>query len=187
MTTTVDSHQAADLKALQALLERNGPSWLFEQAAAACYEEGLTRRLKGDREGAAPWDRASAIGEAVQMALGQPRANPGAGLVKVLAAVKDIVGSSVNDFQTGVDDGTYDSDEANLSRLADNKAAAESLGRLAPALSTLYETSKAIIDAMGGWTPDFLKDEGPNLENAIVAVDACAVLVPEPVAAGPRP
>ncbi|MDW4800141.1 hypothetical protein NQ294_33240, partial [Escherichia coli] len=72
-------------------------------------------------------------------------------------------------------------------RLADNKAAAESLGRLAPALSTLYETSKAIIDAMGGWTPDFLKDEGPNLENAIVAVDACAVLVPEPVAAGPRP
>ncbi|MGY3582143.1 hypothetical protein ACVIGB_000933 [Bradyrhizobium sp. USDA 4341] len=187
MTTAADGHEAADLKALQALLGRNGPSWLFEHAAALCGEEGLTRRLKGDREGAAPWDRASMVGEAVQTALAQPPAAPGAGLVKVLATVKNIVDSSVSDFETGVEDGTYDSDEANLSKLADHQAAAESLGRLVPALSALYGTSKAVIDAMGGWPPDFLKEEASSLEDALIAVDACAVVNPEPIPAGPRP
>lgn len=177
-----------DRMALMALLDHHGSDWLLEQVASLCADKALTLRLRGDRGAAAAWDRTSTVLAAVQTALGHPAPTPGEGVVQVLGAAKEIVDSSVEDFQSGVRDGTYEADEANLARLAGNQATAESLGRLIPAISALYSASQAVLDAMGGWTPDFLKDEAPDLEDAIIAVDACAVTAaaPEPIA-GPRP
>lgn len=87
-----------------------------------------------------------------------------------LGAVKDLVDSHVEDYSSGIEDGTYD-DKAGLETA---ERASEAFDRMIPALAKTYDAAKALLEAFGGNTPDWLRDEAVALEEALAAVKASA-------------
>jgi hypothetical protein len=96
-----------------------------------------------------------------------------------LGAVKDLVDSHVEDYSTGIADGTYD-DKAGLTAA---EQTSKTFDRMIPALASAYDAAKALLDAFGGNTPDWLRDEAIALEEALSAINAAAGLEAQPAAA----
>lgn len=87
-----------------------------------------------------------------------------------LGAAKDLVNSYVEDYSSGIQDGTYD-DKQGL-ETAEQASAAFDL--MIPALAKTYDAAKALLNAFGGNTPDWLRQEASALEEALAAVDTAA-------------